>query len=100
MSLDLVVIDDIPTRGTSRNISRHIILRRAESAGRDDDVGSLQRISNRFLEPSFVIADYRLEFHLDADIHQLLREPQTIRVSSLRRQKFTSDGDDLCSKHF
>ena len=86
MSLEFIVINDIASRRTSRNVSRHIVLGRTKPAGRNDNIRALQRIANRFFKPGFIITDDRLQLHLDADVHQLLGKPQTIRVGPLRSQ--------------
>src|SRR4030095_6934552 len=48
MSFEILVIDELAAGGLRRNRTCNVVLGRAKPAGRDDDIGTLQRIAARF----------------------------------------------------
>ena len=76
-------------------IARDVVLRRAEPAAHEHDVGARGREAQRLDDPLQVVA-HRLVVHdVDADLREALRHPLRVRVGDLPEQQLGPDRDGL-----
>jgi hypothetical protein len=97
--LDLVVINELQPGRAGSEFPRDVVLGRSKAAGRYDNVRPPQCIADGFLETFAVVADNGFHRDVDADVIKLPREPKTVGVGPVRREKLGAYRDDLCCKH-
>ncbi len=78
---------------------RQVVFGGSQSAGRDDEVGAAQRVTNDAREIVAIVADDGLPADVDAELVQPACEKQRIRVEAVRREQLGADGDDLGRSH-
>ena len=75
--------------------ARQVVLRRAEAAGADDDVGALARAADGLGQSIEVVADDGLEVDVDAERRQPGRDEGGVGIDDLAEQDLGADGEYL-----
>ena len=79
------------------DVAREIVVCRAEPAGQDQQIGSVERVRHDRLQHVPVVARNRLTLEIDTDLVQPLGDEERVRVDVRRRQHLAADSDDFCS---
>ena len=76
-------------------VAGDVVLRGAETARDQHDVGARRGKAERFDDPLEVVADGLVMRDVHADRGQLFGHPLRVRVGDLPEQELGADGDDL-----
>ena len=75
--------------------ARQVVFRGAQSARCDDQLHALQRFLERGAQIIPIVPDDRFADHLDAELVQLFRQEERVRVHSVGSQQFRTNRDDF-----
>ena len=89
-----IAMDGAPQSG-SDTFAGQVILGWTQAAAEDDDLGASERDPRRRREVLVVVADHRLERHIDAEFIEFFGEVKVIGVLEEGREQLGADGNDL-----
>ena len=83
------------TERVSDGLLCQIVLRRAEPAGKDEQIAAAAREVDNTLQPLGVVAHDALEMHVDAQLRELAAQELRVGVQNVAEQKLGSHGNDF-----
>ena len=92
---DLGIAAERQSQSFRHRFAREVVLGGAQAAGENNDVGAPHSQLGRSDEALAVIADDRLEAHLDSQVVELLGEVERVGVLPVGSEQLRPHGDDL-----
>ena len=90
-----LIENQLDARDLRQHFARQVVLRRAEAAGGNHQLGAARGNAKGFDVGVEIVSDGRVPADGDADFRETTAEPLAVGVEVLAAGQFTADGDDF-----